>query len=220
MEAPPSHPWRRGRLTVDLHETVPGATAARPTVFAELNTGAEVLEVAGGRVPVPGEHARLVLVALHAAHHGPRVPGPLNDLRAALERGSEDDWSSAARCAAAIGAEGAFAEGLSLAPAGAALLARLGIESRTSVAWLLARDGPPVAAGIERLASAAGVSARVAVLRDELLPTAEFMRWSSPLARRSSRGLAAAYVQRWFYLLSRGPRAFAAWRQARKRLAQ
>jgi hypothetical protein len=215
MRAAPSYPWHRGESAVDLHETLPGSTADRRVVWAVLSAGREWQTVGGRAVPVLSRPARLAHLALHASHHGPRVERPIADLRRALERASPEEWHAATKVADAIGAAAAFARGLALTPDGARLLPELGLEGRWSVEALLDADGVPLAAGLERLSATRGLRARSAVLRDELLPSAEFMRWWSPLARRSSRGLAASYPRRWLYLAARLPSALRAWQRAR-----
>lgn len=216
MRAPPACPWRRGAFVVDLHEAVPGATADRLEVWTTLRAGSTEQWVAGTAVRVLGEPARLAQVALHAGHHGPRFEEPLRDLRRALELLAPQDWVHAAAEAERIGATAAFATGLQLVPQGRAIAARLGVEAPRSARWLLEAAGEvPVAAGLERLSTTTGVVARASILRDELLPSPEFMRWWTPLARRSRRGLAAAYAWRLAYLLRHLPGALRAWRRAR-----
>jgi hypothetical protein len=221
MEEPPGAPWQRGPFQIDLHRTLPGAEAPPARVWQALNAEAGEMVVGERAVRVLHEHARLAHVALHAAHHGPQVAQPIADLEAALSRADTGAWRAAARVAALIGAEGAFANGLSLAPEGRALCAALGLEPTPSTAWLLkSLGGVPVAEGIERLRQARGARAKAAILLDEAFPSAEFMRWWVPIARRSRRGLAAAYVWRLVYLAANTPRGLLEWiRATRKRTA-
>lgn len=201
MEDAASYPWRRGEAVVDLHETLPGATADRARVWRTLRASCAVQDVGGREVLVLGEAARLAHVALHAAHHGPSAEQPLDDLRRARRRASAANWSDARQIAVATGARDAFETGLAVAR-GAALP-----ES----------GAMPLALGIERLASAPGPTAKAAMLREEVFPSPEFMRWWTPLARRSRRGLAAAYVWRWAYLARHAPRAVVATRRKRRK---
>jgi hypothetical protein len=168
--------------------------------------------VGDGRALVLGEPARLLHVALHASHHGPSVERPVDDLRRALARAGAAAWTAAAGLARDIGAVDAFAAGLSLLPEGRERLRALGFEP------VPARPDIPLAAGFERLATAQGLAAKASLLRDELFPSPGFMRWKTPLARRSRRGLAAAYALRWVELVRHAPRgAAAARRSSRKR---
>jgi hypothetical protein len=195
MEGAASYPWRRGALDVDLHQTLPGATADSRQVWKVLRAGCEEQVVAGTATRVLGRPARLAHVALHAAHHGPRVERPIDDVHQALRRASEEEWQEAADVAARIGASRAFAAGLALGR---------GEQPAAEV---------PLAAGLARVSAADGLRARGRILAEELIPSAEFMRWWTPLARRSRRGLAAAYLWRWVYLAVRAPAAVAAWRR-------
>jgi hypothetical protein len=78
----------------------------------------------------------------------------------------------------------------------------------------------PVAAGLERLRTAGSTAARTRILADELFPSPEFMRWWTPLARRSRRGLGAAYAWRAAYLVLHAPAGVRAWRRASKESSQ
>ena len=213
MESAPSYPWRRDAFVVDLHETLPGATADRPRTWAVLRAGASEEPVGGRTVATLGEPARLAHVALHAAHDVPTQPGPREDLRRALALVPDEGWRSAAGVAADIGAPTAFAAGLGLLPEGRGLLARLGLELDSSAERLLRRRDVPMLGGIERLSAARGTAAKAAILRGELLPSAAFMRWWTPVARRSRGGLLAAYAWRWAYLARHAPAALRAWRR-------
>jgi putative nucleotidyltransferase-like protein len=210
MDDPPSHPWRRGAVLVDLHETLPGATADRRHVWAVLRGGSTELSIGGRPTRVLGEPARLVHLALHAAHHGARVEPPLRDLRRALELRSDDDWAAAAAVAERIGASTAFATGLGLLPDGRRLLSRLDLEDIGPAESPSGAEEVRLASGIERLSAARGLRAKAAMLGGELFPSPEFMRWWIPLARRSRRGLLAAYVWRLIYLVRYAPPALRA----------
>jgi hypothetical protein len=218
MESPPSFPWSRDGLAVDLHVTLAGATADPASVWEVLRSGAAEQVVGGREVRTLGEPARLAHLALHAAHHGPRVEPPLRDLRRALERCSDERWAEAAAVADRIGASTAFANGLGLVPAGRERSARLGLAADYSAAWRLGVQDEPLAAGIERLARAPGLRGKGAMLRDELFPTPEFMRWWTPKVRGSWPGLPRAYAWRWSYLARQGPSAVRAWRRARRQV--
>jgi putative nucleotidyltransferase-like protein len=209
----PAREWRRGAFTVDVHETLPGATADWRTTWAVLSADTARRPVAGVEVAVLAEPARLAHLALHAAQHGPYLPLPLEDLRRGVERVPDTRWRSAADVAERIGAEAAFAGGLSLLPEGRRLLERIGLEVRDYAEWLL---GVPLVGGFARLADAPGIRAKAALLVAELVPPAEYMRSWTPIARRSRRGLAAAYLWRWLYLLLAAPPALGAWRRARR----
>jgi hypothetical protein len=216
MEAPPAAAWERGPFSVDLHETIPGASAPPAAVWRSLSSGSTELQVGARMVTVPGEPARLAHVALHVAHHGRAVAQPVKDLAVALERTPVVEWRRAHAVAEALGAEPAFANGLSVLPEGRRVCSTLGIAPDPSVWLVSAVEGMPVAEGLERLRTARGARARAAILAGELFPSSEFMRWWSPLARRSRRGLLLAYLWRAGYLALRMPGGVAAWRRARR----
>jgi hypothetical protein len=209
MESPPSQPWRRADFAVDLHTTLEGAGVGAREVWAVLRPGATEQTVGGRRLLVLGEPARLAHVALHAGHHGAAAERPLEDLRRALARIDLDGWRSAAGVAERIAASPLFAAGLELLPEGRRLLAPLGLEG-------VARERlprVPVAAGFARLRASRGLRAKAGLLVHELVPSADFMRWWTPLARRGPRGLLAAYVWRWLWLLWHAARV-AIWRRS------
>jgi hypothetical protein len=216
MQAPPSYPWTRRGLTVDLHEVLPGAGGPPQEVWGLLSRTTQALRVGGREVAVLGLSERLVHLALHAAHHGPDVERPLEDLRRALRAMPARDWAEAARTAESLGAGGAFVDGLSMLPEGRGRLRELGMEARRSVPSLLKEEEAPLAHGFERLAGTPGLSGKASLLRGELMPSAEFMRWWSPLARRSWRGLVAAYAWRILWLGRHAPASLTAWRRARR----
>jgi hypothetical protein len=217
MNSPPSAPWVRGPFSVDLHETLPGARAARNRVWDLLSWESVELEVGGRPVRALSERARLVHIALHAAHHGPGVAQPLRDLEQALKRVGAVGWSRASELSHDMGAAEAFMNGLSLSEGGRRLADELDMELAPSTAWILhTAGGAPVAEGLERLRTAQGVKQRAQILAHELVPSPDFMRWWSPLARRSRRGLAAAYLWRIIYLASRAPGGVRVWRRARR----
>jgi hypothetical protein len=69
---------------------------------------------------------------------------------------------------------------------------------------------------VERLHRTRGARARAGLLLREALPSPEFMRWWSPLARHGRLGLAAAYGRRWLWLLAHAGPSVRTWRRARR----
>jgi hypothetical protein len=159
-------------------------------------------------------------VALHAAQHGPLARKPLADLDMALEQLPLEVWRDAAEVAAQLDAVDVFATGLNYKPEGAELARKLGVDDRRSVDALLRQSQVPLAEGFQELATTPGWRSKLALLRRELVPTPEFMRWWSPLARRGKLGLAVAYVWRVLITAWRAVPGFLAWRRARDRASR
>jgi hypothetical protein len=188
--------------SVDLHRAPSGAAVAPSVVWDVMRRHTEPLSVGGRRVLVPTIPVRALIVTFHAAQHGADVPKPIEDLRRALERAADDSWREAAAIAEELDAMAAFTLGLGLLPEGRALAGRLGlVDERLARAANTADSSARLALGLDRLARTPGVRAKVALVRHEVVPTRDFMRWWSPLARRGPLGLAAAYAWRPLWLI-------------------
>jgi hypothetical protein len=176
------------------------------------------MSVAGTEVEIPDVVGRAVVLVLHAAKDGPRVPKVRHDLGHALDRVSVSVWQQASRLAAELGALATFAAGLRLLPAGEAMAESLGLPSVVPVGAALRRRGgaPPLATGMEWMASTPGVSGKTRLVVRKLFPPPTFMRAWKPLARRGPLGLAAAYVWRPFWVGWRLIPALRAWSRARR----
>jgi hypothetical protein len=212
-----AHTWlAAGARVIDLHRTLIGTNATPDQVWAALRADAEPLELEGVEVLVPSQAGLAFVVALHAAHHADQAPQPLHDLGLALDLVPPAAWHEAGQLARKLQATGAFAEGLRLDPRGEAELGRLGLASADEA-------GPPltggrsfhVAQGIALFHATAGKRAKVAFLRERLLPSARTMRRRSPLARRGAAGLTTAYVARLLDAAIHLPRALLALRRTR-----
>jgi hypothetical protein len=214
ISGPHAQTWRRAAdgALVDLHHTLPGDVLAEDLVWPLVWKRAQIMEIAGTEVRVLDEPSRALMVALHAAHHGPGAPVPLEDLRRAADRASAATWSQAAALAAAMVALPKFAEGLALIPEGRRVAQRMRLAP-SDVLDVLA--GTEMATGFERFAAARGVRERARLLLDELFPPADFMRWWSPWAGRSRAWLVVAYGYRLGWISVRAPRGWRAWRRAR-----
>lgn len=199
---------------LDLHCTFAGLGADYATVWEVLSSEAELMEVGGEQLGVLSKPARLMHVAVHAAHH--HGGHPFRDLDVALERASDESWREAAAVARRVDALPFFATGLRLAPAGAALAQRLGVIDEVSPESELRAGGVPVAEGLHEWLETPGVRGKLGALKRELFPTPTFMRWWLPMAH-SRWGLLAAYIYRPFWLLARLPRAVLTIRRARRR---
>ena len=208
-------------VLVELHVTLAGVGVAPDDAWAVLSSRTEPMTVGGIRVPVLAVPARAMHVALHAAQHGARHAKTLADLERAIDRGPAGAWEEAAALARRLDAVPAFAAGLGLLPAGRALLARLGVQPGGSVtAVLRATSPPPMAEGLEWLATLPGRRARAAFVARHLAPHPGYMRMWLPLARRGRLGLAVAYAWRPVWLALHAGPALLAWRSARRRAAR
>ena len=214
-----SRTWQRASdgAEVDLHTTIVGVGVPPHELWALLSENVEPVEVARARLDGLNAEATLVVVALHAAHHGTELRQPLEDLSRAIERFSRGSWTAAAALADRLAAMPAFAAGLRLLPAGAALAERLALPDAASAEVILrAGSAPPMALGFEWLAHVPGVRAKARLVAGKLVPDGEFMRAWSPLARRGKVGLAVAYGFRIVWIAWHAIPGFIAWSRARK----
>jgi len=211
--------WHRSesRIAVDLHRGLFGVKTDPHTLWREVAAGAERLDVAGDQVDVPSRPARLLIVTLHAAHHGISEPKPLRDLAVAIERADPPLWQEAAALAVRLSAVPSFAAGLLLIPEGVAIAKQLGIADAVDTeAALLAQSPTATAYGFARLAAIPGLRRKAAFLARKLFPTPSFMRHAFPIARRGRIGLAMAYLWRPIWLLAHAGPGLIAWLRARR----
>ena len=202
-------------VVVDVHTTLHGAHAPHDAVWRAVAGSLAQMAVSGVEVDALSGPALAFEVAAHAAHHGREVAKPLRDLRRALERMDEGVWRQAAAFASLIAADGAFAEGLRLDPAGEDLLARLELSGNRQTEAVLRAQSPPVSAlGWERVLRAEGMWARARALRREVLPPPRYVRAQQP-AVPGRAGLPRAYALRALRLAREAPGALRAVRQAR-----
>jgi hypothetical protein len=213
-----AHEWTKECApSVDLHRTLPGASAPPSDVFGAIAARSQTIRIAGAEVETPDEAGLALHVALHAAHHGLGAPKVLDDLRRAVERVSERDWRDASGLAGRIGASGALAAGLRLTAEGADLARRLGLPAGAPVhVALRAAGAPPLAAGLDWFVRTPGLAAKARLAASTALPAPGAMRLWRPLARRGRRGLVAAYVTHPFWLARHAVPSARALRRARR----
>jgi hypothetical protein len=195
--------WARDAdgATVDLHRTLIGIGAAPAIFWTTISSEAEPMTVGGEEISVPSVPARALLVALHAAQHGPSWDQPLEDLSRALQRVPPDTWRQATVLAERLEATAALASGLRLLPAGESLAATLGLPTGQGVDRALAgSESFHVAQGIEWILETPGLVRKTAFLAHKVAPPPPTMRLRSSLARRGSVGLGVAYVWRFLRL--------------------
>jgi glycosyltransferase involved in cell wall biosynthesis len=207
--------WFRAQpipVTVDLHHSLALIAVDAEEAWRLLIEGARKLRIAGVDIDVPADPAHLVVLALHAAHHGVEHRKPLGDLRRAIERVDHDSWRDAAALAAALGVRGAMREGLELVEGGRELADDLVLRASGSrVERLYARTPPPTSSGIEHFLRTRGLRARVALVLGRVVPSPAYMRQWKTIARRGRAGLALAYLWRPLWLAWHVPGGVAAW---------
>jgi hypothetical protein len=211
--------WHRGAGSpnVDLHTTIAGIRLSRQEAWSVLARRTEAIEVARTSMEVLDPGAQALHLALHTAKHGVRHERPLRDLERGIEVLGSEVWVDAAALAVELDAVPAFATGLSLVPAGASLLAQIGVASAPTVDSALRAQTPPaLSLGVAHVAELPTLRAKAAFVGGRVIPPPAYMRRWHSLARRGRLGLAVAYVYRpvWF-VLKLGP-AVAAWRRAKR----
>jgi hypothetical protein len=221
LSAVASYTWvrRADGSTVDLHDSLFGADCPKDRQWATLSTDTESMCVGGIDVEVLSHPPRLLYVALHAAQHGgDAFQQPLLDLERALSVEPENSWREAAVLGHQLQATAAFVAGLRLHAEGARLAERLDESPPPSTLVALHAGGAPdFVVTLERLATAAGLRARLRLFARRLAPPSDYMRWKYPLANRGSVGLALAYLWRPASIIPRLPSALLWWRRARRK---
>lgn len=207
--------WTRIRdrfVCVDLHHRITLVPAPPVNAWELFAENSSQLSIAGLSIDTPSPTAHLVIIALHAAHHGAEEPKPLEDLRRAIERVDGLTWERAAEFATDLGAAHPMREGLKLVAGGGDLADRLKLpDGAPRLVRLHARTAPATSSGIERLIQTRGVRARLVLLGHRFAPSPAYMREWQPLAGRGRIGLALAYFWRPVWLLWKLPRGAAAW---------
>jgi hypothetical protein len=192
-------------VTVDLHRWLWGLHAEPDLVWEHLWRTRTRMTVAGREVEVLGEPERAFALTLHAAHHDDVSPKAREDLRRGVHQLDDRIWRTARDVALSLSAAQWMASGLMLVPGGRELSSRLGLDTIAAAmegdprTW--SADAP--ATRMLQLATTKGVSAKARLIRDELFPSASFMRTMSEEADLAARGpahLAMAYVRRWIKL--------------------
>jgi Uncharacterised nucleotidyltransferase len=211
---PWARPWRRGRSVVDLHTSYYGIGVDPDVAWSALTATTEATTVAHTRVEVLAPPARALLVALHAAYHGGRAARAVQDLARAVRLLPAGLWVEAAALADRLHAAEGLVAGLTLLPPGEELVRGLGLEERLSQDSTLRRTD--VGEGFARLGEAPGLAQKARILVRELFPSPAFLRWQTSLARRGRRGLLGAYVWRWWWLASKAPASYLAYRRTRR----
>jgi putative nucleotidyltransferase-like protein len=217
----PSHAntWSRSgdALTIDLHRTLAGCNASPAEVWDALCERTELLELEGISVEIPSAAARAVVVALHAGEQGILLGHPLEDLRRALGFPIEL-WIDASCLADRLQARDSFARGLCLLPEGAKVAERLGLgDWNEQTPEPLSGQAFRIAHGLSWGWRQQGLWRKIRFLARKVIPTQEFMKSRSSLARRGRIALIGAYAWRILRLLRFTPSAVVGQRRSRRR---
>ena len=215
----PAHLWSGGTYgaKVDLHRSLIGVGDTPGVTWTILAAETDVLDLGTAKVDALAPAARAMHVALHAAQHGKEQTPPLRDLQRAVDALPLELWAEAAEIATRLDALPAFAAGLRLVPAGAAIASALKLSrSQTTDVALMAATPPDMARGFAWLDNLPGLRAKGHFVARKLVPPPEWLRAWSPLARRGRLGLAAAYAWRLLWLLVHAGPGFLAWRRAQR----
>jgi hypothetical protein len=191
--------WLRDgdKLAIDLHDSLPQCGAPVRVVWQHITRHLDVLTVGGVRTETLDRPASALLIALHAAHHGPKWGRAVMDLERALTVFDDQCWEAARELAVALEAQAAMGVGLGTSAEGRARARRLSLVTEPTPAQRLLWDGAPWSATVlEALIAERGVRARLRMLARVLWPTPAALRRGSALARRGRRGLVAAYAFR------------------------
>jgi hypothetical protein len=181
-------------------------------VWQRLSADSGAFDLDGTCLPMPSPAASALIVALHAAQHGVAEAKPMGDLALAVGRLELDAWRQAAALASELGGGEAFAAGLRLDPGGRYLADALRLPKAAPRGVRLRASTPPdTTIGFERLATTAGIGARLRLVARELVPSHEFMHATYPGARNGRWGLLKQYLARPFRLAAKLPRGLLAW---------
>jgi hypothetical protein len=203
---------------VELHESISGITADDASAWSVLSEQTNLMPIGGESAEVLDLPRRALHLALHAAHHGPSFPRPIEDLERGLCAVPEQTWREAAVVAHRLDAVPALVAGLRLASGGPALVSRLGLADGAPApvdVALRAGGAPPIAEGLAWLLGVRGTRGKLVFLAQALMPPPGVMRAWSPLARRNTAGHAIVYLWRPFWLARHAIPAYAALRRVR-----
>lgn len=213
-----SETWSRAHdgTIVDLHDSLPQVGVRPDLVWDALSHHLQTMDIGGEPTVVLDRPSSALLTALHAAHHGPAIPGPVRDLVRSTDVVDLRDWREAQTLARSLAAEEALGIGLGLTPAGRDIADELGLPVEPTPAYRMLWSGAPFSAAVlASLGAEQQLHRRLALLVRLALPGPAAMRRGSTLAERGLPGLGAAYAVRLFRLARRVPSAVRAWRQAR-----
>jgi hypothetical protein len=205
--------WVRDRdsFVVDLHDSLPQVGVPEDVVWDQITRHLDLLDVAGVPTEILDRPATALLVALHAAHHGPGWSTAIRDLAGAVDAFEMECWEAARDLAVTLDAAGPMGVGLGLIEGGRAIARRLLLPTEPSSAQRLLWAGAPWSASVvEALRNQPDLRSKAWLLLRILAPSPAALRRGSALARRGRLGLVAAYGLRPLQIARRLPAALRA----------
>lgn len=207
-------------MPVDLHRRLWGVELPAALAWRRLLADSTTIDVGDWNVRVMSEPGRALVVALHAAHHGPGFERAYVDLERALDRVDRRTWEAARLLARDLRALPGFSAGLTLVPRGERLRDSLGLAPadrdvvvRRASMWA----EPATADGFLRVMDAPTARGKLDVLVRELVPSRAFMTARAHETELSRRQLGRAYLSRWASLVHDAPHGLRAARAIRRR---
>lgn len=202
---------------VDLHTSLPQVFVDDTVVWETLRHYTTTLQIVDRPTPALNRTASALLVALHAAHNGPRYPKSMQDLARALRLLPRETWEEAMDLASRLRAERPMGAGLGLDPRGAQIAVDLGLSPHPSAGLLMHWDGAPWSACVIEALASPPYGARSTLLRHLIHARAG----SHGAAQGSHHGrrarLAGVGIHRLFRIALRTPSALLDWRRRRSR---
>ncbi|GIJ52286.1 hypothetical protein Val02_91720 [Virgisporangium aliadipatigenens] len=184
---------------VDLHHNLSHVPGDGTAVWHVLSRDAEWTTVAGQPVRIPGEGARCLILALHAAQHGKHEEKPLEDLRRGLAIARPEAWTEARRLAQELGVAQAVEVGCLIAghPGAAGEWSDMPVEMRLRAVG--AASGARTLAHLMRMRGAG----RLREAARRTVPSRAFIRE----VYGPQTPLAVGYARRFWSIAARVPRA-------------
>ncbi len=131
----------RDRFTLDLHTTLPTIGASAEPAWRALRAHRVTITVVGAQVETLDRTASALLIALHAAHHGPDWNRCRIDLQRACDVLERECWHAAACLARDLKAEAAMGVGLGTVKDGRAIARELGLRTEPTLAYRVRWSG-------------------------------------------------------------------------------
>jgi hypothetical protein len=194
-------------VSVDLHVSLKGIGVPPQRAWEVLSSATVPWDWSGTTVRALAPHARAMHLALHLAQRGLVDAKAARDLRLGLERLDEEVWREASRLARALEAQDAFTAGLHLLPEGVELADRLELDAATGLETRMRASSASASSLFLTRALEARGRRRLALVRTQLFPSAEWMRMHFPAETGTPLRLFRARARRFLRVLRRLPSA-------------